>query len=162
MLVKDAMTPDPVTCSVDDTVSSIGGVMRTKHIGGIPVMDGTRLAGMVTETDLLKLLMTKGPSDDLWLPSPLEVIELPIREFINWERTKEALTDIGSKKVGTIMSSPIITITPEEDIEAAADLMLKKKIDRLAVVSGETLKGIITREDIVWAISGGKGTDSHE
>ncbi|HWQ64441.1 MAG TPA: CBS domain-containing protein [Methanospirillum sp.] len=162
MLVKDAMTPDPVTCSVDDTVSSIGGVMRTKHIGGIPVMDGTRLAGMVTETDLLKLLMTKGPSDDLWLPSPLEVIELPIREFINWERTKEALTDIGSKKVGTIMSSPIITITSEEDIEAAADLMLKKKIDRLAVVSGEILKGIITREDIVWAISGGKGTDAHE
>jgi CBS domain-containing protein len=160
MLVKDAMTPDPVTCSVDDTVSSIGGVMRAKHIGGIPVMDGTRLAGMVTETDLLKLLMTKGPSDDLWLPSPLEVIELPIREFINWERTKEALTDIGSKKVGTIMSSPIITITPEEDIEAAADLMLKKKIDRLAVVSDEILKGIITREDIVWAISGGKGAST--
>ena len=156
------MTPDPVTCSVDDTVSSIGGLMRTRHIGGVPVMDGNRLAGMVTETDLLKLLMTKGPSDDLWLPSPLEVIELPIREFINWERTKEALTDIGSKKVGSIMSSPVITITPEEDIEAAAALMLKKKIDRLAVVSGDRLKGIITREDIVWAISGGKGTESHE
>jgi len=162
MLVKDAMTPDRVTCNVEDTVSSIGGLMRTRHIGGVPVMDGNRLAGMVTETDLLKLLMTKGPSDDLWLPSPLEVIELPIREFINWERTKEALTDIGSKKVGSIMSSPVITITPEEDIEAAAALMLKKKIDRLAVVSGDKLKGIITREDIVWAISGGKGAESHE
>ncbi|WP_319579309.1 CBS domain-containing protein [uncultured Methanospirillum sp.] len=162
MLVKDAMTPDPVTCSVDDTVSSIGGLMRKRHIGGVPVMNGNRLAGMVTETDLLKLLMTKGPSDDLWLPSPLEVIELPIREFINWERTKEALTDIGSKNVGSIMSSPVITITPEEDIEAAAALMLKKKIDRLAVVSGDRLKGIITREDIVWAISGGKGAESRE
>ena len=156
------MTPDPVTCSVDDTVSSIGGLMRTRHIGGVPVMDGNRLAGMVTETDLLKLLMTKGPSDDLWLPSPLEVIELPIREFINWERTKEALTDIGSKKVGSIMSSPVITVAPDDDIEAAAALMLKKKIDRLAVVSGDRLKGIITREDIVWAISGGKGAESHE
>jgi CBS domain-containing protein len=123
-------------------------------------MDGNQLVGMVTETDLLKLLMTKGPSDDLWLPSPLEVIELPIREFINWERTKEALTDIGSREVGEIMSSPVITVQPEEDIEAAATLMLHKKIDRLAVVSEGNLKGIITREDIVWAISGGHEVSS--
>lgn len=156
MIVQEAMTPDPVTCTINDTVSSVGGLMKSKRIGGLPVMDGNRLAGMVTETDLLKLLVTKGPSDDLWLPSPLEVIELPIREFINWERTKEALTDIGSRKVGEIMTTPIISITPEDDIEAAASMMLQKKIDRLAVVSEGNLKGIITREDIVWAISGGK------
>lgn len=161
MLVQEAMTPNPVTCNIDDTVSSVGGLMRSKRIGGLPVMEGTRLAGMVTETDLLKLLVTKGPSDDLWLPSPLEVIELPIREFINWERTKEALTDIGSRKVGEIMSSPVVTITPGDDIEAAASLMLHRKIDRLAVVSNDILKGIITREDIVWAISGGKREDIH-
>ena len=110
---------------------------------------------MITETDLLKLLMTKGPSDDLWLPSPFEIIELPIREFINWERTKEALTDIGSREVISVMSSPVISIAPGADIEAAASLMLQKKIDRLAVVDNGKLTGIITREDIVWAISGG-------
>ena len=119
-------------------------------------MDGDHLAGMITETDLLKLLVPKGPSDDLWLPSPLEVIELPIREFINWERTKEALTDIGSREAGTIMSSPAITIEEGEDIERAATLMLQNKVDRLAVVSNGKLTGIITREDIVWAISGSK------
>lgn len=160
MLVQEAMTPDPVTCNVNDSLSSVGTLMRTKRIGGVPVMDGDRLAGMITETDLLKMLMTKGPSDDLWLPSPFEVIELPIRELINWERTKEALTDIGSREVGTIMSSPVITITPSEDIEAAASLMLQKKIDRLAVLDNGKLTGIITREDIVWAISGGKGADA--
>lgn len=148
------MTPDPITCNIDDTVSSVGAQMRAKKIGGLPVMDGNRLAGIITETDLLKLLMTRGPSDDLWLPSPFEIIEVPIREFINWERTKEALTDIGTQKVGAIMSSPVITISPEMDIEAAASLMLSKKIDRLAVVKEGVLTGIITREDIVWAISG--------
>ena len=160
MLVQEAMTPDPVTCNVNDTVSSVGALMRKNRIGGVPVMDNRRLAGMVTETDLLKLLMTKGPSDDLWLPSPLEIIELPIREYINWERTKEALTDIGSRDVGSIMSSPVITITQGEDIEAAATLMLQKKVDRLAVVEKGELTGIITREDIVWAISGKKEADT--
>lgn len=156
MLVRDAMTKNPITCNIHDTVSSVGTLMKSNRIGGVPVMDGTRLAGMITETDLLKLLIPKGPSDDLWLPSPLEVIELPIREFINWERTKEALTDIGSKEISTIMSSPAITIDADEDIETAASHMLQKKIDRLAVVGNETLIGIITREDIVWAVSGAK------
>lgn len=154
MLVQDAMTPDPITCNTGDTISSVGSLMRTKHIGGMPVMKGSELAGMVTETDLLRLLTIKGPSDDLWLPSPFEVIEIPIRELMNWERAKEALTDIGSRKVETIMTSPVVTISPGEDIEAAASLMLQKKIDRLAVVDGGRLTGIITREDIVWAISG--------
>lgn len=157
MLVQEAMTPNPITCSIDDTVSSVGVLMRTKHIGGVPVMDGGRLAGMVTETNLLKLLTIKGPSDDLWLPSPFEVIELPIRELMNWERTKEALTDVGKQKVATIMSSPVISISPRDDIEAAASLMLQKKVDRLAVVDDGKITGIITREDIVWAISGAGG-----
>jgi CBS domain-containing protein len=157
MLVQDAMTTDPVTCNADDTVSSAGMLMREKHIGGLPVMKGGELAGMVTETDLLRLLTIKGPSDDLWLPSPFEVIELPIRELMNWERTKDALTDIGSRKVETIMTSPAVTISPRDDIETAASLMLEKKIDRLAVVDGGRLIGIITREDIVWSISGAGG-----
>lgn len=157
MLVQDAMTPDPITCSTDDTISSVGMLMRSKHIGGLPVMKGRELAGMVTETDLLRLLTIKGPSDDLWLPSPFEVIELPIREFMNWERTKEALTDIGSRKVETIMTSPAVTISSHADIESAASLMLEKKIDRLAVVDDNRLTGIITREDIVWSISGTGG-----
>jgi CBS domain-containing protein len=154
------MTPDPITCNVTDTVSSVGMLMRTKHIGGVPVMDGTRLAGMVTETDLLKLLMTKGPSDDLWLPSPFEIVELPIRELLNWERTKEALSDIGSREVGSIMSTPVITISQSDDIETAASLMLQKKVDRLAVVQEGKLTGIITREDIVWSISGRKEAEA--
>lgn len=157
MLVQEAMTPNPITCSIDDTVSSVGVLMRTRHIGGVPVMDGERIAGMVTETNLLKLLMVKGPSDDLWLPSPFEVIELPIRELMNWERTKEALTDVGNQKVETIMTSPVICISPRDDIETAAALMLQKKIDRLVVMDEGKLSGIITREDIVWAISGTGG-----
>ncbi|HWQ67683.1 MAG TPA: CBS domain-containing protein [Methanospirillum sp.] len=159
MQVQEAMTPDPITCQTTDVVSTIASLMRKHRIGGIPVVENGKIAGIVTETDVLKLLMTKGPSDDLWLPSPLEVIELPIREFINWEHTRSALTDIGSRKISEVMSSPVITISPEQDVEEAASLMLKKKIDRLAVVQNEELVGVITREDIVWAITKGRDGD---
>ncbi len=69
--------------------------MKKYHIGGLPVMEGTDLVGILTESDLISLLESERISDDLWLPSPFEIIEIPIREFINWEKTKHALRNIG-------------------------------------------------------------------
>jgi CBS domain-containing protein len=156
MKVRDSMTKDPVTCQAVDLISDVAGIMRSKKIGGLPILDGDKLVGIVTETDVIRLLMTKGPSDDLWLPSPLEIIELPIREFFNWEHTKKALSDIRNRKISEIMSHPVITVDPDDDIETAASRMLEKKIDRLCVVEKSHLIGIITREDIVWSLAGGK------
>lgn len=156
MYVREAMTKEPVTCQAGDSIADVAGIMRSRKIGGVPVLDGEKLAGIVTETDIIKLLMTKGPSDDLWLPSPLEIIELPVREFINWEHTRKALKDIRQMKISHIMSKPVYTISPDDDIETAAHRMLEKKIDRLCVVENDTLVGIITREDIVWSLAGGK------
>jgi CBS domain-containing protein len=117
-------------------------------------MEGDRLAGIVTESDIIALLDTGGLSDDLWLPSPLEVIEVPVREFINWEKTKAALTSIGDKKVGEIMSQPAITIGEDAEIEDAASVMLSHKIARLPVVRHGQLIGIIARADIIRGIGG--------
>ncbi|NYT07734.1 MAG: CBS domain-containing protein, partial [Methanomicrobiales archaeon] len=134
MKVSEIMTRNPVTVSADDPVREAAGRLRTNRIGGLPVMEGDRLAGIVTESDIIALLDTGEISDDLWLPSPLEVIEVPVREFINWEKTKSALTSIGDKKVREIMSHPVITIGEDAEIEEAASLMLSHKIARLPVV----------------------------
>jgi CBS domain-containing protein len=149
MLVKDVMTPDPVTVRVDSPVREAAGLLRKYHIGGLPVMDGERVAGIVTETDVLSLLDTGDLSSDLWLPSPLEVIEVPVREFINWEKTKRALTNIGDMEVRRVMSSPVIAIDEESDITDAAAQMLQEGIARLPVLRDGRLVGIVTRADIV-------------
>ncbi|KUL02202.1 MAG: Signal transduction protein [Methanoculleus marisnigri] len=158
MLVKDVMTPDPVTVRVDSPVREAAGLLRKYHIGGLPVMDGERVAGIVTETDVLSLLDTGDLSSDLWLPSPLEVIEVPVREFINWEKTKRALTDIGDMEVRRVMSSPVIAIDEESDITDAAAQMLQEGIARLPVLRDGRLVGIVTRADIVQ----GLGASSRE
>jgi CBS domain-containing protein len=152
MKIKDVMTTNPITISVDGTVSEASALLRKNRIGGLPVMDGDHLAGIVTETDLLSLLNPGDISDDLWLPSPLEVVEVPIREFINWEKTKRALSNIGHSKISEVMTKDVITISEDADIEEAAAIMLNEGIDRLPVVRGDRLVGIITREDIIWGI----------
>lgn len=155
--VKDIMTPDPVTVRVDSPIREAAGLLRKYHIGGLPVMDGDRVAGIVTETDIISLLDTGSLSSDLWLPSPLEVIEVPVREFINWEKTKRALTDIGDKEVRRVMSTPAVTIDEESDIADAASLMLRERIARLPVIRNGKLIGIVTRADIVRGIGEGEG-----
>jgi len=152
MLVRDTMTKEPVTCSATAPLREAVALMKKHHIGGLPVMEGETLVGILTESDIIAQLETGRISDDLWLPSPLEVIELPVREFINWEKTKHALTNIGDTPVKKVMTHPVITVTEEMDIEEAAALMLKERIVRLPVVRGKTLVGILTRADIVQAI----------
>ena len=152
MLVKDAMTKDPVVCTATTPLRDVVALFRKHHIGGLPVLDGKELVGMVTESDLIALLRTEQISDDLWLPSPFEIIEVPIREFINWEKTKEALTNIGDMPVKKVMTHRVITAIEDMTVEAAAALMLKEGISRLPVLKGKKITGIITRADIINAV----------
>jgi CBS domain-containing protein len=153
MKIKDIMTPDPVTIPVHAPVRDAAALLKRHHIGGLPVMDGDRLAGIVTESDIIALLETGRISEDLWLPSPLEVIEVPIREIVNWEKTKSALKDIGDTGVEEVMTKPVITIEEDQDIEDAAQLMLDEGIARLPVVRDGRLVGIVTRADIVAGVA---------
>ncbi len=152
MLVKDAMTKDTVVCSAETPIREVVALFRKHHIGGLPVMKEGELVGIITESDLISLLRTERISDDLWLPSPFEVIEVPIREYINWEKTKHALTNIGDMPAKKVMTRRVVTATEDMDVEAAAALMLKEGVARLPVMRGKKIVGIITRADIISAI----------
>lgn len=54
--VDAVMTPRPWTVSVDSTIAQAAALMLKHKIGGLPVMDGDRLAGIITETDFCRLL----------------------------------------------------------------------------------------------------------
>jgi acetoin utilization protein AcuB len=55
--VEACMTPDPITVTPGTPVIQAAQLMRDRKIGGLPVMDGDRLVGIVTETDLLDALI---------------------------------------------------------------------------------------------------------
>jgi CBS domain-containing protein len=164
MIVKEAMTANPVTCTPDTPLREATALLREHHIGGLPVVEGNELVGMITESDLIGLLKSERISDDLWLPSPMEIIEIPIRELINWEKTKHALRKIGDMPVKKVMTHRVITASEDMDVEAAAALMIDEGVARLPVMKEKKLVGIITREDIIHAIgsrySGRTGNDS--
>lgn len=56
-------------------------------------------------------------------------------------------------KVREIMTSKVITTSPEKDMEEASNIMTKNKIKRLPVVFGNEVVGILTSTDVVEILS---------
>ncbi|MEW6287313.1 MAG: CBS and ACT domain-containing protein [Chloroflexota bacterium] len=55
--VKNVMTKKVITVSRDTPIEEAARIMADKKIGGLPVVDGDRVVGMITETDLFKVFL---------------------------------------------------------------------------------------------------------
>lgn len=152
MQIKDIMNRDVVFCGPEDTVRETAKLLKEKNISGAPVLEDGKLVGVVSEGDLLKFLVLP-EHGGLWLPSPFEVIEVPIRELLSWEDTKKVLSDVGSKTVREIMEDDVYTVSPETSVEDASELMVRHRINRLPVMEGDRMVGIVTRGDIIQGLA---------
>ena len=50
--------------------------------------------------------------------------------------------------VGDIATTDLVTIAPDQDIDEARELMAQHELDRLLVVEGDQLVGIVSEADI--------------
>lgn len=148
MLVRDVMNSEPVACQATDAVSEAVKILKRNDISGMPVMDGEKLVGVVSESDLLKLLSAE-EEGGLWLPSPLEILEVPIRDLIRWEKLQAGAEEVGKTQVSEVMTKNVHTVGPGDAIEDAASIMVRRRINRLPVLDDEKLVGIVTRGDII-------------
>ncbi|MCK6540179.1 MAG: CBS and ACT domain-containing protein [Anaerolineales bacterium] len=55
--IKDVMSKKVVTVNRDTPIEEAARIMADKKIGGMPVVDGDRVVGMITETDLFKIFL---------------------------------------------------------------------------------------------------------
>lgn len=127
MLVRDRMTPDPITITCEIPASDALELMRMKKIRRLPVLNKTGgLIGIVSEKDLL-------------YASPSPVTSLTV-----WE-IRELMHMLTVKKV---MTQKLVTIPEDATLEEAAVLMISNKIGGLPVLQGNRLTGIITETDL--------------
>jgi CBS domain-containing protein len=109
-------------------------------ISGMPVVQDGRVIGVVSETDVLYKERTIPHRDGL-VDSIAHYAEDPPRAKVEAQTAREAMT------------APAVTVAPERSVADAAALMLDVGIDRLPVISGGLLAGILTRADIVRAFA---------
>ncbi len=165
----DVMEADVVTCQPEEKVAVVVKRIREADVSGLPVVDEDGgVEGVVSEADLLDLVDTRQEESNIWLPSPFEAFELPLRAF-PWREwlekhdvIEEAIEDVGETPVEDVMNTPARTITPSTAVDEAAGIMVRTGYNRLPVVDPDSgrLVGIVTRGDALDALSGGSPGES--
>jgi acetoin utilization protein AcuB len=83
MLVRDWMQPDPLTTGSDTLVSEAKRLMSENNLHALPVVDGTRLRGLVTRANLLRMghfvLHTQNPDEFAFFVTRLKVKDIMVR-----------------------------------------------------------------------------------
>jgi acetoin utilization protein AcuB len=130
MLVQDIMSTAVVAVPVDAHVGRVCELMHERNIRHLPVLDGGRLVGVVTDRDI-------GSASSALCLRPLNPDVL----------------------VRDVMAHPPVTAHPMDPVEDAARTMRTLKIGCLPVIEGESLVGIITGIDLLDALLRLTGVD---
>jgi CBS domain-containing protein len=126
--VRDVMTAEVTTLQRNDQLTLADDIMRLGRIRHLPVVDENgELAGLVTQRDLFRGALARA----------LGYGERAQRQLMNTLVVKE------------VMTSEVITTTPDTPLADAAHVLVESKIGCLPVVEAGRLVGIITEGDFV-------------
>jgi CBS domain-containing protein len=124
--VSDYMSSRVVVAEPRDTLARIRNLMLHNDISRVVVVEGSKPIGIVTETDISRVLLSESIRDS---PRPIDSI-----------------------LASEVMTSPVVSVGPRVYLKNAASLMIKGGFSGLPVVDGDgNLVGIITKTDIVRA-----------
>jgi acetoin utilization protein AcuB len=130
MYVADVMTANPITINQDDTLHNALEIMDRVGCRHLPVLGSDRhLVGILSDRDCRTALNSPYILREQWQDDDL-ANHLPVRAMMT--------------------PAPIIA-EPDTPANEAARLMLENKVSCLPVMRGETLIGIVTTSDILFA-----------
>jgi len=140
MKVRDVMSQAVVTATTGTPLKAVAEILVDHGISGLPVVDADgSVVGVVSETDFVRKGRGRQPARPSWLAWLLG----------ESEAARAEAAKVGATTAGEAMSSPAITIGPDEPVRNAAALMAGRSLNRLPVVDGGRLVGIVTRADLV-------------
>jgi len=144
MRAHQIMTRDVITVTPHTTIEEAAKIMLETHISGLPVMDDAgKLVGIVSESDFLRRSeIGTGRKRPAWL-----------RFFLGPGKAASEFVHERGRKVEDVMTQDPITVGEETPLEDLVRLMEKNDIKRLPVMSGRTLKGIVTRSNLLQAVA---------
>ena len=117
MQISQIMTPDPETARPQDTLQAVAAKMESGDYGAMPVVDGGRLVGVVTDRDIAVRAVAQGLGPDT--------------------------------EVSEVMTPDPVCVSPDSDVEEAAEIMQDEQIRRLFVTDeDERLVGVVALADV--------------
>ena len=127
MQVREIMSKDIEVVDRNDNLRTVEERMATKQLRHLPVLEQGEVVGLVTQRDLFKAAMS----------SAMGYGEKAQGAYLQSVRVKE------------IMTYPVVTVSPDTSVAAAAEMMVNTGIGCLPVVDDHQLIGIVTKTDLL-------------
>jgi CBS domain-containing protein len=118
-LVREAMTVNPRTVSLNDSVVEAAHIMEQEDVGSVPVVDTDNvLVGMITDRDITLRVVAAG---------------------------KDPL----STAAGEVATRQVSPAYPDESLDEALEQMAHRQVRRLPVIEDDRVVGILAQADVV-------------
>ena len=124
MFVGRRMKRDLVTVPPGATLEEAARLLKGNRIHHLPVVEGERLLGIVTDTDLRNATLRGAAEGGEGAP----------------------------RTVGEVMTRDVVTLGPDDTIDDAMLILSRQRFGALPVVDGERLVGIVAKADVLAAV----------
>ncbi|WP_432665744.1 CBS domain-containing protein [Wukongibacter baidiensis] len=115
--VKDLMTTNVTTADANSSIAEVAQNMKSLNVGSIPVCDNNK--------------------NVVGIVTDRDIVLRSVAEGSN----------VNNTKAQEVMSTQIVSVSPDTDVHEAADMMAKQQIRRLPVVENGKLVGIVAIGD---------------
>jgi CBS domain-containing protein len=124
--ISEIMSTRVVTASPDDPITKVWDKMVEEDFTGLPVIREDKPIGMITRFDILKRGWARISKESE--TRPVDSTQLPVQK---------------------LMSTPMYSIKPDDNLKTAIEAMLRYDIGRISVMDEGKLVGIVDRNDLI-------------
>lgn len=143
MRAKDVMSTEVVTIDAKATLLEAVTLLINCQESALPVLDDAdSLIGIVSEFDLIRHVMGSDAGKLASFQSQLE----------KGGDLDDAYSYALKARVATIMATPVITAREDSELQEIADLVLAHQVQRIPILRGKALVGIVRRADLMKAL----------
>lgn len=126
--ISAIMTKDVITLSKSDSLELAEHLFKSHHIRHIPVVEGEKIIGMLSYTDLLRISFADAVDEE--------------------EETVDAVV-YNMFSIGQVMARNLTSVSSTTTIKEVAEILSKKEFHAIPVVDNKKLVGIVTTTDLI-------------
>lgn len=126
--VSSIMTTSVISLNAKDTLETAESLFKENNIRHIPVLEGSKVIGMLSYNDLLRISFADAIGDDE------QDVDTVVYNMFTIEQ---------------VMTKNLVTVTSTTTIKEVAEILSKREFHALPVVDNNNLVGIITTTDLI-------------
>jgi CBS domain-containing protein len=143
MRAHQIMTKPVIAVSPDTTIVEAANIMLQRHVSGLPVVDGGKLVGVVSEGDFIRRSeIGTQRKRGRWL-----------RFILGPGKSASDFVQEHGRRVSEVMTRDPLTVTEDTALAEIVDLMEKNNVKRLPVVRDGKIVGIVSRANLLQAVA---------